>query len=718
MTNARTAPNPFLGKTVVCLLLLPSALPIALGVPPAATAVAAGEKPVCRIHVDPGHPWQPPFGLDRVGRPLAVTVEVVADASSPREYVLVGYRQGKELARTQLALVGASPCQCHASFDTWPAELALLATTPQGAIVELARQSVEVPQLEAEAIARPDRIVNPIDLGTVFVPYDWLLLGGDQNGTVDVAAVNRSDEIADVVVSAWFESAPAAKTTAGVRMVRDCRAQHRLPLPAAPAKVDRDLLHISIASAAGKELWHKTIPTMLVRNPPAWPEFGAVETKLRYDAPISVRGSDGTYSALSYADAWESNLQDVVVALPNGTRFVFWRGSSYIPFWAGRYNTGFCYEWAEKNPPADACDAVEPLMDKELRYSRVRIVESTPARVHVRWSYQSCDLQYRVWGDSAVEDFYFYPDGFGIRTLTLQCHPEDNYELSELIVLTPQSAYPLSVLPPNLVDILFLDGQKHELAFPYLGAVDTGRNRTLAVKSRDMPAVYRIRLHKNDPATAVYFSPFDRKLPEMVYRPFFDNGQLVTPVYWGSHWPLARGNTTGGAINDRLSLTPGHNSILTWGYFHQPATLRTTAAAMLDTLGRSRVMAVRTWVWLIGLTDADDASILQVARSFSAPPSMEVRGARLDTESHAFERRAIRMTVDSPVVNLRISPATVCVDPVFELSGVPGDLAGIELAGRRLGAREYSWDGKTLWIRATLTGDTPLKWDFNSRSPK
>ena len=43
-------------------------------------------------------------------------------------------------------------------------------------------------------------------------------------------------------------------------------------------------------------------------------------------------------------------------------------------------------------------------MDKELRYGRVRIVESTPARVHVRWSYQSCDFQYKVWGDSAVED--------------------------------------------------------------------------------------------------------------------------------------------------------------------------------------------------------------------------------------------------------------------------------------------------------------------------
>ena len=38
-------------------------------------------------------------------------------------------------------------------------------------------------------------------------------------------------------------------------------------------------------------------------------------------------------------------------------------------------------------------------MDKELRYSRVEIVESTAARVHVRWSYQSTDFNYKVWGD-------------------------------------------------------------------------------------------------------------------------------------------------------------------------------------------------------------------------------------------------------------------------------------------------------------------------------
>jgi hypothetical protein len=79
-------------------------------------------------------------------------------------------------------------------------------------------------------------------------------------------------------------------------------------------------------SDGGKELWHKQIPTMLVHSPPQWPRFGATETKLRYDAPISVRAEDGTLSSMAYATGWRPELSDVVVSLPNGSRFVFWRG--------------------------------------------------------------------------------------------------------------------------------------------------------------------------------------------------------------------------------------------------------------------------------------------------------------------------------------------------------------------------------------------------------
>jgi hypothetical protein len=658
-----------------------------------------------RIEIEPGHPWRPPFGLERVGRALEAVV-TFAEKPPAGEFVLAGYGNGKEVSRQRLT-IGEKPFIARACLEACPAAVALLFEPAPGAgFEEVTRKKVTWPAFEAEAVARPDRMVNPVDLGTILVPADWLLLAGGQKSSVEVAALQRSGGSAAGRATAWYESAPRQEAAATMPLAQGHKAQVTVTLGPCSQTLQRDVLHVAIKAADGKELWQKQIRVMIVPDPPKLPAFGAVETKLRYDAPISVRKADGTFTSLAYANAWDPKLHDVVVAMPNGSRFVFWRGSCYIPFWAGRHNTGFCYEWAENTPPPDATDCVEPLMDKELRYSRVRIIESTAARVHVRWTYQSCDFNYKTWGDSVVEDFYFYPDGFGTRVLTLQCDPRANYELSELIELTPQSTYPLSVLPPNLLDILFVDGQKRGLTLPLSGPASE------KMQSRGVPAIFRVRLDKDDPTAAIYFSPLDKTLPQDVYGPFYDKGQMVTPVYWGSHWPLARGNVTGGAINDRFSLTPAHNSIITWGFFHRPTPVRTAHVETLDTLGRSKPMLVQTWAWLIGMSDADDARLLQWARSFTAPPSVQLHGALLDPEPYVPERRAIRLIAEDKTVTITIKPAGACVNPVFELTGAPKKLVGVRLADRVLNAKDYAWDGRVLWLNTTIVHPVRLRLEF------
>lgn len=661
-----------------------------------------------QIRIEPEHPWRPPFDLDRIGHPVRVVVEIGGECQTLAEFSLVCYREARETARSVLPWTGQPPHVCQLTLAGRPTELAVEAKFSDGATVELARQTFEWPSLEADAVATPDRTINPVDLGTILPPSDWLLLEGSQKGSIDLAAISHDADVPDAHVAAWFESAPASKTVSGMALTKGRRAQLRMPLPPTPTTLEHDVLHVRIASADGVDLWRKTIQTMVVHQLPRWPEFGAIQAKLRYDAPISVRRPDGSFTSMSYANAWDPQLQDVVVALPNGARFVFWRGSSYIPFWAGQHNTGLCYEWAECEPPADACDAVEPLMDKDLRYGRVHVVESTPARVHVRWTYQSCDLNYKTWGDSAVEDYYFYPDGFGNRVLTLQSDPKANYELNELIVLTSQSTYPFRVLPTNLVDILFIDGQKRELTFPFYAS-----DQKEKMQPRDLPAVYRIRMHKNESMAAVYFNPLEKNLPMSPYGHFADRGQVVTPVYWGSHWPLARGNSTGGAIDDRISFTPCHNSIMTWGYSRRPEPVRTARSQMPDSLGRTKPMIRQTWAWLIGMSDADDARLLQWARSVSAPPALSPHGARLDAESSVPERRALRLIVEDTTVTIKLAPRDVCVNPVLELANAPKNLARVQLGERPLTAREYAWDGQTLWISATLLEATTLTLEFS-----
>ncbi|MFN8009102.1 MAG: hypothetical protein U0V70_19160 [Terriglobia bacterium] len=673
-----------------------------------------------QIRLEPHHPWRPPFDLERVGLGYTAVVEVQSEERPLREYWLSAISHGKETERKIIALAGIfskPPFIGKATFTQPADELVLYAKCKfQGQVVEIARRNIALRKLEAEAVARPEKLTNPVDLGAVLVPEDWLLVGGGQRARVEVAAIAYGGEWPKARILAWFESNESQKFEQALPLGLGKRVQATLPLNGAGSGPDKDFLHVTLQDGTGTELWSKKIQTMRVSQPPRLPEFGASELKLRYDAPISVRDpATGALSSMDYATAWDPALRDVVVSLPNGSRFVFWRGSSYIPFWAGKYNTGMSYEWAETLPPPDGfIDCVEPLMDKELRYSHVEIVESTPARVHVRWRYQSNDFAYKVWGDMPVEDYFFYPDGMGTRVLSLKSAPNATYEVQEFIILAAQSAFPYKVLAPQIVDILFEGGQKRVMNFPTPGekSTTTTLGRSGVGEARDVPAVYRVRLHKDEAATAISYAPYNTLMPKL-FGPFYDRGIMVTPFYWGSHWPLARGNLTGMAIDDRIYLSPSHNSIMTWGMNnHTPAS--TSTLQTHDTLGRAKTMTLQRWYWLIGMTDVSDQRLLEWTQSFRNPPSLDLEGARLDFDSVVAERRAIRLVVESPKVRITLKPSVRSVNPVFELIGAPKHLGTVALGDRILKPKEYAWDGSTLWVEANVDQITVLQLEFKS----
>ncbi len=189
---------------------------------------------------------------------------------------------------------------------------------------------------------------------------------------------------------------------------------------------------------------------------------------------------------------------------------------------------------------------------------------------------------------------------------------------------------------------------------------------------------------------------------------------MVTPFYWGNHLPLARRKPTGHSIDERATMTPAHNALMTWGH-RRPQPLESRVAEMTDALGVRRPMRVEIWSWLIGMTAADDARLLQWARSFASPPRVEAEGASLGSPRHSTARRATLLTVEKPVVTLSIRPTAPCVNPVFEFAAAPPLLDCIELDGRPLSAETYAWDGRTLWLDATLQREATLRLVFAGR---
>jgi hypothetical protein len=297
--------------------------------------------------------------------------------------------------------------------------------------------------------------------------------------------------------------------------------------------------------------------------------------------------------------------------------------------------------------------------------------------------------------------------------LTIQSALDGDYELSEFIVLTPQGAYPFEVLPKNLVALLFQDGTRHELEFP---AKKQLPDQFADLNPKQLPVIFRVRMHEDDPKTAIYFNANDHSLPPVAFGAFQDNGETVTPCYWGSHWPLARGQTTGGAINDRIHASPSHNSALSWAK-HRPRPLREETLTAIDSLGESKPMRRQTWTWLIGLSAEDDGDLLNRALSFSTPPGLDdFKNVRLDAETWSPERRAIRLVKEGhPLsIELTIQPQSVTVNPVFEISGVSTSPTSVLLGGDRLEPVDWKFADGVLWINATIETPTRVQIDFAS----
>ena len=172
------------------------------------------------IRLESGHPWRPPFGLKRIGQPCTTVIEL---SQPPRHsgYELTVLHQGKEVGRHRLNFTTEPPYSATITVTEYGDELVLSAGKDNEAgRVEVARQPIRIPRIELDAVALPDGVTNPVDLGTILVPHGWLLLGPGQGGGLDIAAICRDRDELDARVRAFFGSAPGRETSVPVALKR------------------------------------------------------------------------------------------------------------------------------------------------------------------------------------------------------------------------------------------------------------------------------------------------------------------------------------------------------------------------------------------------------------------------------------------------------------------------------------------------------------------
>lgn len=413
--------------------------------------------------------------------------------------------------------------------------------------------------------------------------------------------------------------------------------------------------------------------------PRGWkPGFGAHYANLRYLDPV--------YTSLEKTRPWDdlwvgSHLRDVVVTFPGAPRFVFWRGASYVPCWAFN-NAWLTYEWLEAEPEYyGAVDCVEPIMDKDCRYSRARIVESSPARVVVHWSYALTDFTGKVIRDERADEYYtLYPDAVGVRKLVAWIK-SGWHENQEFIALNRPGNGPHKSLEDQAVTFLTADGRSERPTWPrpYF-SVDDWPHLIARVNIPGQPSPFMVVDSQRIDVKTWYDPPVDKP------------GVFNTYI----HWPVSRGIRTTWLDDPADWQRPTHSNLVN---IVNPA----------DRCGEG----FEVWRWLIGACRSE-RDTRQYADNWLKPGTLEVRGALnrgYDPEQRAYLLDAYGLP---GAVRLRLSKeGGPVVNPAFVILNAPKLLRNVRCpkAARIETGRERDGRDLVVWIQGRFNQPVTVEID-------
>ena len=410
--------------------------------------------------------------------------------------------------------------------------------------------------------------------------------------------------------------------------------------------------------------------------------------------PAGPSGAFGAfYTKLKFFPQWDAAWRvgdnpDVVVRFGDlPVRFVFWRGTSYIPHWVTEngiwYNNEFCETWG------DVKGCGEPMSDKQTRYSHVRVIESSAARCVVHWRYALADVFYDIartdpatgWGDWADEVYTIYPDGTAVRDITLHSsQPAAPHEWHESIVVMGQGFSPMNSIEPAGLTLVDNGGER----------VDYSWEKATPPRKPGKPAHPVIHVVN----TKSRFKPFAILRPQD--SPTFDiyKGEIrrdVSIYPWWNHWPAAKFASDGryAIAADRVS----HSSLshLVWNSYQAgPNWMRK--------------------ILLAGMTEQRAEKLLPLARSWSKPAELKLTGDGFTSTGLDPAQKAYLLKCQTPGAKLSFTLAasteSPVVNPAFVVLDWGNKNAKLALNGKALAQGEALHFGN----RQTIDGEDLVVW--------
>lgn len=360
------------------------------------------------------------------------------------------------------------------------------------------------------------------------------------------------------------------------------------------------------------------------------------------DLPRNTGGFHAYYTRLRTAPEWEKpwrigDFADVVVCFPgNKTGFVFWHGAGYIPNWVTEngiwYNNQFVERCSVGIKETKGC--VEPMSDKQCRYSQVRIVQDNAVRKIVHWRYAPVDVEYRHpyvdpatgWFDWVDEYYYLYPDAVATRAATLHSTEVNAFaDWQESIVVHQAGRKPEDNIESTAVSIGNLKGETRDYFWPETskktsldGLPDQCCIQVVNLKSPLRPFI----VIPPDPGVEVGL--FDKHGTHSIFR------------QW-DHWPVSQDKNWGReAVDDSK---PSHTSLTWWKGWNPVASS-----------GQSK-----TLVMLHGMTDQRPDDLVPLAKSWLQPARVSVSGEDAAFDGYDRTQRAYVFTLRNPAKNPQLA---------------------------------------------------------------
>jgi hypothetical protein len=386
-------------------------------------------------------------------------------------------------------------------------------------------------------------------------------------------------------------------------------------------KVHDRALTAEQVDAAFREVKPRVAKPLEFRKVPTGPagpgKFGAFYTRLKYDIDYDRPRPFGPQ-------------QDVVVRFDeHAFKLVFWNGINNYPVWYAENDIGLMWEAVETSGPLGCHEA---MMDRQCRYSHVRILESNDARVRIHWRHAPCNIEYGLahvdpvtgWGDWCDEYLTIYPDGVAARELVHWCpriHGRHTYEQDNFII--PIGMTPADVLDKEAITLANLDGNESKLDWAETGA-PKGKN----IENASI-------LKYNTKATA---KPFLILHPELAKVAIEGNGKPWPHCFfWWNHWPVAAIPSDG----KQLYMVDGRPSSTCVS-----GNTYTTRHELNDRTENSLRQ-----IWLLGMTtDRSAGELAPLARSWSRAPAISSKSGALTGGSYSLAQRCYEFICKDPVM--------------------------------------------------------------------